>query len=124
MSMEPICSATLRVPLPLLGEASDAVRKFFDTFKVRATMYPSSAVWNLEMLMSNGMAAAQLHAASLPEDDEDLEDRDRDGLARDDSYLFRDDFDDNKDDDDDDDDDDLDETDLARARLDRDFYKD
>jgi len=84
MSVDPICSASLRVPLPLLAEASDAIQRFFSTFKVRAGMHHSSAVWNLEMVQTNGIAAAQMEA-SLPEEAEDFGDSD---LA--DADLFRD----------------------------------
>jgi len=75
MCIDPICSASLRVPLPLLAEASEAARRFFDTFRVRAAMHHSSAVWNLEMVQSNGIAAASMEA-TLMEEPEDWEDSD------------------------------------------------
>lgn len=70
MMQAPIRSVVITTPLINLPEATQAVRNFLDTFRVRASLHRGGNAWGLELVQSDGLVAAVMEPPPLPEDDE------------------------------------------------------
>jgi hypothetical protein len=71
--VEPVYSVSAVAPISLLGNAVEALKTLLDKYRVQIALCPSSTTWNLDLVLSDGLAAASMNYTEFDEEEVDLE---------------------------------------------------